>query len=271
MGWEGFMKVGVKILPKVGNLLKGGAASLSKAAGCMYKNWGATLALGGVAYAKAKEKDGEGLISSASRQLLGEKDTADIKKKGLVGGASGFLFGEDSKNKPIAENVTDVLFGQGSYKTVKDGAGNVVSEATGAYQSAKGALTNRDAPVVGGSGMVNDQSAQYAQVAPYNGVNDYIGRMTNGNVSNMNAIELAVAAYMMFSSRFGWLSKIGGAVLGGVATKDITNRQSLRQARELAVLKQNYDNLSTQPEKQLPQQPPLEQAEEMSYVQHRNR
>lgn len=266
MGWEML----VKGLPIVGKVISRAAAGIGN---FVSKNPKTASAWAAAGYVVAKNKEGEGFVDTVVREAKGEDFSKHLSEKGVVGAANAMAFGSKGKDKAILKNVTDIAAGEGTYDKTRKAAGAVVDEGVGAYQGAKEKVLNmtNDAPVVSG-GATPSAESQYASLSPYNGVNDYIGRMTNGNVSNMNAIELAVAAYMMFSSRFGWLAKAGGAVLGGVATKDITNRQQQRYAQQQAMLQQNYEKIaSQQPSPQSGQSAP-ETLTEIDYeVIHRNR
>lgn len=266
MGWEMLAKG----LPLVGRFVAKAATGIGN---FVSKNPRTATAWAAAGYVGVKKKEGEGFVDTVIREAKGEEFSNHLKENGLVGGANAVAFGSKGKDKAILKNVTDSAAGEGTYDKTRNAVGAVVDEGVGAYQGAKEKVMNitNDVPVVSG-GAVPSAESQYASVSPYNGVNDYIGRMTNGNVSNMNAIELAVAAYMMFSSRFGWLAKAGGAVLGGVATKDITHRQQQRYVQQQAMLQQNYEKIASQQSSPQSEQSAPETLTEPNFeVIHRNR
>lgn len=271
MSWAELL---VKGAPLAVNGLKAAAKTVGNVGSFVVKNWKGVAATSAAGWVAVNKKEGEGVANTALRGLLNDNVSKSMEEKGLVGAANTVSFGSKGKDKSVLENITDAAAGEGTYNKTRNAVGAVVDEGVGAYQGAKEKVSNltNDTPAVGTGGASPSMESQYASVSPYNGVNDYIGRMTNGNVSNMNAIELAVAAYMMFSSRFGWLAKAGGAVLGGVATKDITSRQQQRYAQQQAMLQQNYDKIaSQQPSPQSGQSAPETLTEPNYDIIHRNR
>ncbi|WP_306572049.1 hypothetical protein [Segatella buccae] len=99
----------------------------------------ASLILSSVAY---RQLTGRTLLPDMMKSLGGE----DAAKKGLVG-----VLGETTLGKKVdgqgnevgmVANLTDVLFGDGTYEKVSSGVGSVAGEAAGVYQGVKGGVSS---------------------------------------------------------------------------------------------------------------------------------
>lgn len=199
----------------------------------------------GAAWLYMKKEDGEGIIPAATRELLGE---SAVKKGGLSQGVKDMVFGDDNADKSLAENVTDLTLGEGTYQRGLNGASEAYQNAKGYAQ--QGVALARDSVmpqqgqllydangnVVGaypGAGAYNPQQVAAMQSAnPFSSMGSFVNQMSGGTITGLNAVEIMAAAYMMFGSRFGWLGKIAGALVGGTAAKDITNRSAMIQQQQ---------------------------------------
>lgn len=306
-GWSSFISGGAKLIKSGGRLL---VTATSKSAPVVGKAISATAKTGveagkavgkaalknplyaGAAWLYMKKEDGEGILPAASREIFGA-DT--VKNGGLLQGVKNTAFGEDNADKSLAENVTDLALGQGTYK-------NGLNSASEAYQNAKGyaqqgisfvrdsvmpqqgqpgtdmqqgqLLYDANGNVVGaypGAGAYNPQQVAAMQSAnPFSSMGSFVNQVSGGKVTGLNAIEIMAAAYMMFGSRFGWLGKIAGALIGGTAAKDITNRSAMIQ-------QQQQMGYGVQPAYQQPQyvpqypQQPVQQSQDEDYTVSRGR
>lgn len=112
-----------------------------------------------------------------------------------------------------------------------------------------------------GAGAYNPQQiAAMQNTNPFSSMGSFVSQMSGGKVTGLNALEIMVAAYMLFGSRFGWLGKIAGALIGGTAAKDITNRSARIQQQQMQ--NSSYaQQLHYQPQSSY-QQPPQSSGEE---------
>ena len=129
----------------------------------------ASLILSSVAY---RQLTGRTLLPDMMKSLGGE----DAAKKGLVG-----VLGETTLGKKtdghgnevgMVANLTDVLFGDGTYGKVSSGVGSVAGEAAGIYQGVKGGVSS----VLGeGANLYETGKEQIGQYFSGNGM------VSNGN------------------------------------------------------------------------------------------
>lgn len=207
----------------------------------------------------------KGALTFAKEKLLGD----DSKEKGLVDTASRLAFGEQrdayGNEKSISEKAVNVLFGEGSYDSVKraggatidegqelyhnlkNGVAGIGNEAIGLYQDGKqfaGNFFSGNGMVSNGNGGYYDPTAQsYPSMAQMqmtnqqgggsmnalmNGMNNAVSQVSGGNVSKMNIASLLLSAYMMFG-RFGWMGKAASLLLGGMTLHNINGKQAASQ------------------------------------------
>ncbi|WP_314351547.1 hypothetical protein [Segatella oris] len=129
----------------------------------------ASLILSSIAY---RQLTGRTLLPDMMKSLGGE----DAAKKGLVG-----VLGETTLGKKVdgrgnevgmVANLTDVLFGDGTYGKVSSGVGSVAGEAAGLYQGVKGGVSS----VLGeGANLYETGKEQIGQYFSGNGM------VSNGN------------------------------------------------------------------------------------------
>uniref|UniRef100_A0AB33J6S8 Uncharacterized protein n=1 Tax=Prevotella sp. GTC17254 TaxID=3236794 RepID=A0AB33J6S8_9BACT len=128
----------------------------------------ASLILSSVAY---HQVTGRNLLPDMMKSLGGE----DAAKKGLVGVMGEVTLGKktDVQGNDIgmAANLSDVLFGDGTYEKIRAGVGSVVGEAAGVYQGVKGGV----ASAVGAGAELYDAGKE--QVGQYFSGN---GMLANG-------------------------------------------------------------------------------------------
>lgn len=284
-GWSTFFKTFAK-----------GSATLAKEGYSVAKGLGKAASYhpiaAGAAWFYMTKEDGEGILTTAGKEILGEK----VKEDGIAGGLKEAVFGSDNADKSVVGNVTDLAFGEGTY----EGAIQKVSDAyhaTSDYarqgmsfvrdsvmpQGQPGTnlqqgqlLYDANGNVVGaypGAGAYNPQQVAAMQSAtPFSSIGGFINQISGGKVTGLNALEIVAAAYMMFGSRFGWLGKIAGALIGGVAAKDITNRSAMIQMQQ----QMGYGVQPYYPQQQFVPQSPQQQvqqsqAQEEDYIISRGR
>lgn len=129
----------------------------------------ASLILSSIVY---RQLTGRTLLPDMMKSLGGE----DAAKKGLVG-----VLGETTLGKKVdgrgnevgmVANLTDVLFGDGTYGKVSSGVGSVAGEAAGLYQGVKGGVSS----VLGeGANLYETGKEQIGQYFSGNGM------VSNGN------------------------------------------------------------------------------------------
>lgn len=99
----------------------------------------ASLILSSVAY---HQVTGRNLLPDMMKSLGGE----DAAKKGLVGVVGDMTLGKKSDGQGnevgMVANLSDVLFGEGTYENIRTGVGSVVGEAAGVYQGVKGGVVS---------------------------------------------------------------------------------------------------------------------------------
>lgn len=207
----------------------------------------------------------KGALTFVKEKLLGD----DSKEKGLVDTASRLAFGDQKdaygNEKSISEKAVNVLFGEGSYDSIKraggatidegqelyhnlkNGVAGIGNEAIGLYQDGKqfaGNFFSGNGMVSNGNGGYYDPTAQsYPSMAQMqmtnqqgggsmnalmNGINNAVSQVSGGNVSKMNIASLLLSAYMMFG-RFGWMGKAASLLLGGMTLHNINGKQAASQ------------------------------------------
>lgn len=134
-------------------------------------------------------------------------------KTAAAGGAIGYVAWEKlTTDKSVARIVGDAVIGEEATDTVvqtahdvhelKDKAGDAVDavqDAVGSVNSKWDGINNFFRNMTGGTG--GDM------------ISNFFGNIGRGNVSGLGIMGLVAAAFMVFG-RFGWMSKIAGALLG---------------------------------------------------------
>lgn len=229
----------------------------------------ASLILSSVAY---HQVTGKNLLPDLMKSLGGD----EAAKKGLVGVLGEVSLGKktDSQGNEVgmAGNLSDVLFGEGTYDKIRSGVGSVAGEAAGVYQGVKGGVSSALGEGVNlyaegkehlgqyfsGNGMVSNSSGGYydptttqypstaqmmgANTPPLQAQNGLGGTMINGvsavanqlTGGNVSKMNLASLALSsyMMFGPFGWLGKMASLMLGGMTMRNINQRQSEGQSMQ---------------------------------------
>lgn len=249
--------------PYVKSAVKTGAHAVKGTAEFVAKHPKASLVAGAVSLPYFGYN--KGALTFAKEKLLGD----DSKEKGLVDTAARLAFGDQKdaygNEKSISEKAVNVLFGEGSYDSIKraggatfdegqelyhnlkNGVAGIGNEAIGLYQDGKqfaGNFFSGNGMVSNGNGGYYDPTAQsYPSMAQMqmtnqqgggsmnalmNGMNNAVSQVSGGNVSKMNIASLLLSAYMMFG-RFGWMGKAASLLLGGMTLHNINGKQAASQ------------------------------------------
>ena len=134
-------------------------------------------------------------------------------KTAAAGGAVGYVAWEKlTTDKSVARIVGDAVIGENATDTVAQTADDVrelkdkAGEAVDAVNNAASSVDNKFSGISdffrnmfgGGGGDM---------------IGNFFGNIGKGNVSGLSIVGLVAAAFMVFG-RFGWMSKIAGALLG---------------------------------------------------------
>lgn len=178
--------------------------------------------------------EGNGILHGAMTGAFGQDTTDQIKNNGIAGGVKSVLFGDDYANDAIAPALVKNIFGDDCIENVRNGCQNLMSSITSGRQA------QTVPPVIGYDangqpiyGVMPDASMMQPTSSPFGSINNMVSNITGGKLNTMNALELIAAAYMMFSSRFGWMGKIGSILLGGNVAKDMQARQQAQLQSQL--------------------------------------
>lgn len=134
-------------------------------------------------------------------------------KTAATGGAVGYVAWEKlTTDKSVARIVSDAVIGEDATDTVaqtaddvrelKDKAGkavDAVNDAASSVDNKFSGISDFFRNIFGGGG--GDM------------IGNFFGNIGKGNVSGLSIVGLVAAAFMVFG-RFGWMSKIAGALLG---------------------------------------------------------
>lgn len=227
----------------------------------------ASLILSSIAY---RQLTGRTLLPDMMKSLGGE----DAAQKGLVGVLGETTLGKKTDGQGnevgMVANLTDVLFGDGTYGKFSSGVGSVAGEAAGLYQGVKGGVSSvlgeganlyetgkeQIGQYFSGNGMVSNGNGgyydpttpQYPSAAQMMGTapgmtqqqGGLAGTMVNGVHSianeltggNVSKMNLASLALSsyMMFGPFGWLGKMASLMLGGMTMRNINQRQFENQS-----------------------------------------
>ena len=184
--------------------------------------WSSLLKNGGKAISATSRSVG-GAIIHPSQTLRG---AGSALKTATVGAAAGYVGWEKlTTDKSVARIVGDAVIGENATDTVAqtaDGVRELTGKAGEAVTAVNNAASNVDSQF---SGIGNFFKNMFG-----GGGGDMIGNLFGnigkGNVSGMSIVGLVAAAFMVFG-RFGWMSKIAGALLGAMI---IGNNSKVAQA-----------------------------------------
>ena len=249
--WENLGKVFVKgakyVLQHPGNAAK---AAVYVPAGLM--GGAAALSVGWNYFVKNKS-----LSEQAVDMALPESE------KGASGGLNKLMFGSKNEDKSLVENVTDTAVGEGTYdkmvgaaKTAVDTAGKALDAAGRTAGDGVDSLRQRfsgasspDATMAGmseaelyeyyqqqalkqGRGQTPDQ--QNRGILSFLLDNSGIGNLLKGfsmGGTGMNLAALVSSAFLLFGN-FGWMGKIGGLLLSGLAVKNMRRSQLVAPSQQ---------------------------------------
>lgn len=175
--------------------------------------------------------EGNGILHGAMTSALGQEATEKIEDNGIAGGVKNVLFGREYDDDAIAPAFVKNIFGDASIDNAKNLYHGMVGQLSGGQNQPIPQLMGYDSNGQPIYGIQPESSAVQPSSGPFGSINNMVSNITGGKLDAMNAVELIAAAYMMFSSRFGWMGKIGSILLGGNVAKDMQARQ---QAQLLA-------------------------------------
>ena len=121
-----------------------------------------------------------------------------------VGSAAGYVTWEKlTTDKSVARIVGDAVIGENATEAVAQTANDVqrLNTVAGKMDTQFSGISDFFRNMFGGVGC--------------DMIGNLFGNIGKGNVSGMSIVGLVAAAFMVFG-RFGWMSKIAGALLGGM-------------------------------------------------------
>ncbi len=143
-----------------------------------------------------------------------------------VGSAAGYVTWEKlTTDKSVARIVGDAVIGENATDTVAqtaDGVRELTGKAGEAVTAVNNAASNVDSQFSGiGNFFKNMFGGGGGDM-----IGNFFGNIGRGDVSGLSIVGLVAAAFMVFG-RFGWMSKIAGALLGAMI---IGNNSKVAQA-----------------------------------------
>lgn len=143
-----------------------------------------------------------------------------------VGSAAGYVTWEKlTTDKSVARIVGDAVIGENATDTVAQTA-DEVRELTGKAGEAVTAVNNAASNVDSQFSGIGNFFKNMFGGGGGDMIGNFFGNIGRGNVSGMSIVGLVAAAFMVFG-RFGWMSKIAGALLGAMI---IGNNSKVAQA-----------------------------------------
>ncbi len=133
--------------------------------------------------------------------------------KSVLESVKDVAIGED---KSVAEAVSDVAIGEKNTERIAgaiDSVANVADKASETLDNVNGATQQGGAISSGLDGISNFFRNINSGEGILGTVANLFGNIFKGNVSGMSMAGLAAAAFLTFG-RFGWMTKIAGALLG---------------------------------------------------------
>ena len=184
--------------------------------------WSTLLKHGGQAVGATGRSLG-GAIVHPQRTLTG---AGKAMKTAAIGSAAGYVTWEKlTTDKSVARIVGDAVIGEGATDTVAQTADGV-RELTGKAGEAVAAVNNAASNVDSHFSGIGNFFKNLFGGGGGDMIGQFFGNIGRGNVSGMSIVGLVAAAFMVFG-RFGWLSKIAGALLGALI---IGNNSKVAQA-----------------------------------------
>lgn len=134
-------------------------------------------------------------------------------KTAATGGAVGYVAWEKlTTDKSVARIVSDAVIGESATDTVAQTADDV-RELKNKAGEAVIAVNNAASSVDNKFSGISDFFKNMSGGSGGDMIGNFFGNIGKGNVSGLSIIGLVAAAFMVFG-RFGWMSKIAGALLG---------------------------------------------------------
>ena len=191
--------------------------------------WSSLLKYGG------KAARGTGHVIGATGKTLGSAalhpqrtlmGAGKAMQTAAVGSAAGYVTWEKlTTDKSVARIVGDAVIGENATDTVAQTA-DEVRELTGKAGEAVTAVNNAASNVDSQFSGIGNFFKNMFGGGGGDMIGNFFGNIGRGNVSGMSIIGLVAAAFMVFG-RFGWMSKIAGALLGAMI---IGNNSKVAQA-----------------------------------------
>ena len=191
--------------------------------------WSSLLKYGG------KAARGTGHVIGATGKTLGSAalhpqrtlmGAGKAMQTAAVGSAAGYVTWEKlTTDKSVARIVGDAVIGENATDTVAQTA-DEVRELTGKAGEAVTAVNNAASNVDSQFSGIGNFFKNMFGGGDGDMIGNFFGNIGRGNVSGMSIVGLVAAAFMVFG-RFGWMSKIAGALLGAMI---IGNNSKVAQA-----------------------------------------
>ena len=143
------------------------------------------------------------------------KGAGSAMKTAAVGGATGYVAWEKlTTDKSVVEIVGDAVVGEKTVDTLSEAANDVKELKTKAGEAVDAVNTVAGKMDTQFSGISDFFRNMFGGVG-CDMIGNLFGNIGKGNVSGMSIVGLVAAAFMVFG-RFGWMSKIAGALLGAM-------------------------------------------------------
>lgn len=170
-----------------------------------------------------------GAVIHPQRTLAG---AGKALKSATVGAGLGYLGWESLVNdKPVVRTVADITIGKDNVDAVVDTASKTVDSVQDAVRDVKKSVSGLNGTVQQANSTFGGISDFLKNVCGGNGTDmfsTFFSNIGKGNVSGLSIVGLLAAGLMIFG-RFGWLGKIGGALL---AMMLIGNNSRIAQVQE---------------------------------------
>ncbi|MEY8606801.1 antitoxin [Muribaculum intestinale] len=170
-----------------------------------------------------------GAVIHPQRTLAG---AGKALKSATVGAGLGYLGWESLVNdKPVVRTVADITIGKDNVDAVVDTASKTVDSVQDAVRDVKKSVSGLNGTVQQANSTFGGISDFLKNVCGSNGTDmfsNFFSNIGKGNVSGLSIVGLLAAGLMIFG-RFGWLGKIGGALL---AMMLIGNNSRMAQVQE---------------------------------------
>lgn len=153
-------------------------------------------------------------------------------KTATVGAGVGYLGWEALVNdKPVVRTVADIAIGSDNVDAVVDTTSKTVDSVQETVRDVKESVSGLSGTVQQANSTFGGISDFLKNVCGGNGADmfgNFFSNIGKGNVSGLSIVGLLAAGLMIFG-RFGWLGKIGGALL---AMMLIGNNSHVAQVQE---------------------------------------